>query len=83
MNPYKILNTDSLFLINLLFQFMKFIKKLSDGDLTVDGNEVRNKDGSSVDATAESWSSEFTNQQVCVAPSNNIKLLFICCGLKH
>lgn len=77
MNPYKILNTDSLFLINLLFQFMKFIKKLSDGDLTVDGNEVRNKDGSSVDATAESWSSEFTNQQVCVAPSNNIKLRFI------
>nr|XP_054769102.1 peroxisomal targeting signal 1 receptor-like isoform X1 [Lytechinus pictus] len=44
-------------------EFMKFIKKLSDGDITVEGNEVRNKDGSSTDATAESWSSEFANQQ--------------------
>ncbi|XP_072175236.1 peroxisomal targeting signal 1 receptor-like [Diadema setosum] len=44
-------------------EFMKFIKKLSDGEITVDGNEVKSKDGSVVDATADAWSSEFASQQ--------------------
>lgn len=38
-------------------QFMRFVKKISDGDVTIKDNEVIEK---SVDEKSEEWANEFT-----------------------
>ena len=43
---------------------MKFVKKLGDGEVTIEGNEVKTKEGALFDPLAEEWTSDFLNEQV-------------------
>ena len=52
-------------------QFMKFVKKIGDGDITIKDNEVID---ASVDDKAVSWADEF-------ATSSNQNQVLVCCVL--
>ncbi|XP_033125685.1 peroxisomal targeting signal 1 receptor-like [Anneissia japonica] len=44
-------------------EFMKFVKKLGDGELVIEDNQVKQKDGHVIESTAEAWSQDFLNEQ--------------------
>ena len=51
----------------LYFQFMKFIKKIGDGDITIKDNQVvENKDGALGEAASvdKQWAQEFSEEKV-------------------
>ena len=45
----------------LVFQFMKFVKKIGDGEITIKDNQVVEK---SIDERAEDWVSDFRTSEV-------------------
>ncbi|XP_033641844.1 peroxisomal targeting signal 1 receptor-like isoform X1 [Asterias rubens] len=44
-------------------EFVKFVKKLGEGEVTIDGNEVKTKEGAPFDPLAQEWTSDFLKEQ--------------------
>ncbi|XP_022110195.1 peroxisomal targeting signal 1 receptor-like isoform X1 [Acanthaster planci] len=44
-------------------EFVKFVKKLGDGEVKIEGNEVKTKEGAPYDPLAEQWTSDFVNEK--------------------
>ena len=47
-----------------VFQFMKFVKKIGDGEITIEDNQVVEK---STDERAEDWVSDFRTAEVKIS----------------
>lgn len=50
---------------SFFIQFVKFVKQVGSGDIIIEDNQVKDKDGIPIEEVAESWSSEFIQSEVC------------------
>ena len=45
-------------------KFMKFVKKVGEGEVKIEDNQVKGADGKPVEAVADGWTEEFSKEQV-------------------
>ena len=43
---------------------MKFVKKIGEGEVKIEDNQVKGADGKPIEATADDWTEEFSKEQV-------------------